>query len=105
MMEPDDRLAGDPVWELFPSAPPRAPRPHRFRHGAAVAILVAVSWWLHPVLSVIAVCLAAALKDIRTGWQLARSIPDKGGGGICALFSYAWGAWKFGVAAGAMTFL
>ena len=42
---------------------------------------------------------AAASKDIRKGRQLARSIPDEAGRGICALFSYAWGAWKFGVAA------
>jgi hypothetical protein len=104
-MEPDDRLAGDPVWELFPAAPPQAPRPRRFRHGLAVVLLVAVSWWLHPILAVTVACLAAALKDIRTGRQLARSIPDKAGGGICALFSYAWGAWKLGAAAFAMMFV
>jgi hypothetical protein len=104
-MELDDRLAGDPVWELFPSAPPQAPRPRRFRHGLTVAFLVAASWWLHPVLSVTVASLAAALKDIRTGRQLARSIPDKAGGRICALFSYAWAAWKFGAAAFAMIFV
>ena len=49
---------------------------------------------------------AAALKDIRTpGRRLARSIPDKAGGEICALFSYAWAAWKFGVAAFVMMFV
>jgi hypothetical protein len=105
MMETDDRLAGDPVWELFPSAPLQAPRPRRFRYGLAVAILVAVSWRLHPVLSVSVACLAAAWKDIQTGRRLARSIPDKAGGDICALFSYAWGAWKCGAAAFAMMFV
>jgi hypothetical protein len=105
MMETDDRLADDPIWELFPSALPQAPRPRRFRYGLAVALLVAVSWWLNPVLSVCVVCLAAAWKDIRTGRRLARSIPDKAGGDICTLFSYAWGAWKFGAAAFVMVFV
>jgi hypothetical protein len=106
MMEPDDRLAGDPVWELFPAAPPPplAPRSRRFRSGLGVALLVAVSWWLHPVLSITLVCLAAAWNDVRTGRQWARAIPDKAGGRICALFSYAWGAWKLGVAAFVMMF-
>ena len=34
-----------------------------------------------------------------------RSIPDKAGGGICSLFSYARGAWKFGVAAIVLIFV
>jgi hypothetical protein len=105
VIETDDRLAGDPVWELFPSAPPQAPRTRRFRYGLAVVMLVAAAWRLHPVLSITVACLAAALKDIRTGRQWARSIPDKAGGEICAFFSYAWSAWKFGAAAFAMLFV
>ncbi len=104
MLEPDDRLAGDPVWELFPAAPPKAPRSRRLRNGLALALLIVESWLLWPPLSVSLACLAAAFKDLRTGRQLKRSIPDKAGGGICALFAYAWGAWKFGVAAFVMMF-
>src|SRR3954449_7405549 len=93
MIEPDDRLAGDPVWEMFPSTD-QPPRSRRFRYG--LAVLIVVAWFLWPPLSVTLACLAAGLKDFRTGRQLARSIPDKAGGRVCSLFAYAWGTWKFG---------
>jgi len=69
MMEPDDRLAGDPVWELFPSAPSQAPRPRRLCSALASALIVAVCWWLNPVLSVVVASLAAAVNDNGTGDQ------------------------------------
>ena len=34
-----------------------------------------------------------------------RSIPDKAGGGICALFRYAWGAWRLGITAFVLIFV
>jgi hypothetical protein len=103
MIEPDDRLAGDPVWEMFPTEG-RAPRSHRSRDGLAAAIILA-SWFWSPPLSVTLACLAAAIEDLRTGRRLARSIPDKAGGGICSLFSYAWGAWKLGMAGFVLMFV
>src|SRR5262249_37441691 len=49
-------------------------------------------------LAVVTACLSVAARDFRRGRQLARSIPSKAGGTICARFAYAWGAWKLGVA-------
>jgi hypothetical protein len=43
-------------------------------------------------------CLSIAVRDFRTGRQLARSIPSMAGGTVCARFTYAWGAWKLGAA-------
>ncbi len=63
-----------------------------------------MAWFLCPTLSVVSACLAVAFRDFVTGRQLARSIPDKAGGKVCSRFSYAWGAWKAGWAACAMTF-
>jgi hypothetical protein len=54
---------------------------------------------------VVTACLAVAARDVRTGRQLARSIPDKAGGTVCARFTYAWGAWKFGLTAFGLMFL
>jgi hypothetical protein len=100
MSEVDDRLAGDPVWELFPQ---QAPRRGSVAFGAggygqwlAVACLVAGTWMLSPPLAVMIGCLAFAIDDVRKGRRFARSIPDKAGGAICARFTYAWGAWKIG---------
>jgi hypothetical protein len=98
MHEPDDRLAGDPVWELFPS-PAQAPPPRRLRLWLATAVIVAAAWIVSPPLAVLIACLAASLGEFRKGRQLRRAIPDKAGGGICSLFSYAWGAWRLGAAA------
>jgi hypothetical protein len=69
-----------------------------------VAGLIAVGWLLFPPLAVVTACLAVAARDFRTGRQLARSIPDKAGGTVCARFAYAWGAWKVGAAAFATIF-
>ncbi len=108
MNEPDDRLAGEPVWELFgpptPGPAQDAPRKGPYRRWLAVAGLIAVSWWLFPPLAVAVACLAIAARDFRTGRQLARSIPVKAGGTICARFTHAWGAWKLGATALALMF-
>lgn len=100
MIEPDDRLAGDLVWELFPAQSPE-PETSRARllHGLEVAFLVVFTWFLYQPLAVVIVCLTFSLKDFRDGWRLARSIPDQAGGTICALFSCSWGAWKIGISA------
>jgi hypothetical protein len=106
--EVDDRLAGDPVWELFPdpaTGPARgSPGSRDYRRWLAVACLVAVVWLVSPSFAAATLCLAVAFRDFRTGRQLARSIPDKAGGTVCARFTYAWGAWKFGVAAFVLMF-
>ena len=103
MNEVDDRLAGDPVWELFPYPVPGPVQGsvsvRHYRRWLALACLVVVGWFLSPTLTVVTACLAVALRDFRTGRQLARSIHDKAGGKVCARFSYAWGAWKLGFAA------
>jgi hypothetical protein len=108
MHDLDDRLAGDPVWELFthPTPGPAQPafrNPH-YRRRLIVAGLIAVGWLLFPPLAVVLACLSVAARDLRTGRQLARSIPSKAGGTICARFTYAWGAWKFGTAGFALMF-
>jgi hypothetical protein len=109
MNEVDDRLAGDPVWELFPY-PVGTPGPQtliasNYTLWLAVASLIAVACLLSPALSVVLASVAVAVPDFRTGRQLARSIPNKAGGTICARFAYAWGAWKLGLAAFGLTFV
>jgi hypothetical protein len=109
MNEIDDRLAGDPVWELFahpaPSSAQGAFRTDLYRRWLVAAGLIAVGWLLFPPLAVLTACLFVAARDFRTARQLSRSIPDKAGGTICARFTYAWGAWKFGAAAFALMFV
>jgi hypothetical protein len=109
MNETDDRLEGDHVWELFTHAAPgtasESNRTRRYQRWLAVAGLIAMAWLLSPLLAVVAACLAVAARDFRTGRQLARSMPDKAGGTICARFTYAWGAWKLALAAFALTFV
>ena len=108
MNEVDDRLAGDPVWELFP-APASSTSPEsrhlRLFWWLAVACAVAAGLVLEPSLAVLLAFLAIGAGDFRRGQQLARSIPDKAGGTICSRFTYAWGAWKAGLAAFALMFL
>jgi hypothetical protein len=109
MNEMDDRLAGDPVWELFTHPAPRpaqgAFRTDLYWRWLVAAGVIAVGWLLFPPLAVLTACLFVAGRDFRTGRQLARSIPDKAGGTVCARFTYAWGAWKFGAAAFALMFV
>jgi hypothetical protein len=103
MEEADDRLAGDPVWELFPAAVPAAGNAHArgpsgiraWGRWLAAGALVAVCWFLVPAAAVVLACVAVAARDFRVGRQLAQSISDKAGGRVCARFTYAWGAWKF----------
>ncbi|MDR3620532.1 MAG: hypothetical protein P4L85_14370 [Paludisphaera borealis] len=106
MTEPDDRLAGDLVWELFPAEASESETSRaRILHGLEAAFLVVLTWFLYQPLSVALACLAISLKDFREGWRLARTIPNKAGGTICSLFTYSWGAWKIGVAAFAALFV
>jgi hypothetical protein len=109
MNEMDDRLAGDPVWELFthpaPGPAQGAFRTDLYRRWLVAAGLIAVGWLLFPPLAVVTACLFVAARDFHTARQLARSIPDKAGGTICARFTYAWGAWKLGAAAFALMFV
>jgi hypothetical protein len=105
MYEPDDRLVGDPVWELFPSSPPaQEPEGRQYRFWLAAAAGIVAVWFVWPSLSVALACLAVAARDFRTGRRIARSIPDKAGGRVCALFTYAWGTWKAGFTAFALMF-
>ena len=94
MSEVDDRLAGDPVWELFPYAAHAHEKESHdardYRRWFAVACLVAAAWLVYPPLAVVTFCLAVVAHDFRNGRQLARSIPDKAGGSVCARFAYAW---------------
>lgn len=104
MIEPDDRLAGDPVWELFPYPAP-APRSRRLGDWLAVAVLAAAAWAISPALAVPMICVGASLDEFRRAWRLRRAIPDKAGGAICALFGCAWGAWRVGLAALVLVFV
>ncbi len=102
MNETDDRLVGDPVWELFARPTPRPIHEgHRIRHHGrwlAVAGLIAIGWFWFPPLAVVTACLLVAARDFFRGRELAQSIPSKAGGTICARFTHAWGAWKLGLA-------
>ncbi len=108
MNEPDDRLEGDPVWELFACG--ALVRHKRVRGFIAICDgrLALLSWWqpgaMSPVLGVVATCSSVAIEDLSGGGSLALFVPDKTGGTICALFTWAWGAWKIGVAGFVMTF-
>lgn len=100
MNEADDRLAGDPVWELFPQAvhglASRGLRSLSFGTCVSVAGLIAAGWFWSPLLAVMAISLAVAYRDFRTGWQLSRSMGARAGGKVCARFACAWGMWKIG---------
>ena len=107
MNELDDRLAGDLVWELFPGRSVRPAKKSSLLRAAiwiACAALVAAAWQASPTLAVIMACLAISAADFLKARRLARSIPDKAGGIICARFTYGWGAWKFAMTALAFMF-
>jgi hypothetical protein len=103
MKNVDDRLAGDPVWELFlqPTAGsgPRTLAARRYTRWLVAGVLVALSILVYPPLAGAIVCLSFAAPDFHAGRQLVRSILSKAGGRICARFRYAWGAWKLGASA------
>lgn len=102
MFEADDRLVGDPVWELFPTTEDDS----RFRHAHTSLLLLALALCYGiPTASVVLACVAASFREFWKGHRLARSIPDKAGGRICSLFTYAWGAWKLGVTAFLLMFV
>ena len=104
MHEPDDRLAGDPIWELFTDPAP-TPASRLLGSWLATAALVAAAWVVSPPLAILIAALAVSLGEFRKGRQLRRAIPDKAGGEICALFRYAWGTWRLGVAAFVLMFV
>jgi hypothetical protein len=106
--EVDDRLAGDLVWELFPTrSGGHEPEPLEVRllRWALLACLVAAAWWLAPPLGVVTACIGIAAPDFHHAWKITRCIPDKAGGTIIALFACAWGAWKSGLTAVVFLFL
>ena len=105
MAETDDRLVGDFVWELFPAAAPQRSSARRYRSWARTAASIAVAWAVFPPAGVAAACFEASFRDFRSGWRLARAIPDAAGGRICARFAYAWGAWKLGSTAFVLMFV
>jgi hypothetical protein len=109
MNEVDDRLAGDPVWELFAPPPAQPARPilsvHPSVRWGVIGGLIPGLWSISPVLAVLAGCTLAGAGDFFKGGQLARTVPDKAGGKILARFAYAWGAWKFAAVAFLMIFV
>lgn len=108
MNEVDDRLAGDPVWELFAQPTPRPAdeghRNHSYGRWLVAAGLIALGWLEFPPLALVTVCLLFSARDFSKGREHSRSIPSKAGGTICSRFSYVWGAWKFGASALALLF-
>ena len=89
MDEMDDRLAGDPVWELFTHPLPdrhKKPRARHYRRWLVVAGLIAAGLVPVSALGRSDGLLAVAAQDFRTGRQLARSIPSKAGGTICTVY-------------------
>jgi hypothetical protein len=107
--ESDDRLEGDPVWELFaqPASSSTSRRLEAYSYGLWVIAggLLFVAWFFDSVLAMVAACLAVGAPDFLKGRSLGRSIPDKAGATICARFTYAWGAWKFAGLAMLMIFV
>jgi hypothetical protein len=107
MNELDDRLAGDPTWELFPDTATRqAPgsRLGRIVWWSVAGSAVAAIWLASPPLAVATACLVVSARDFRRGLRLARSIPDEAGGTICARFTYGWAGLKFAMTALAFMF-
>ena len=108
MNEVDDRLVGDPVWELFPATAPAESAAFSPRLQAAgwiaAGIFITLGLIVFPPLAVVTICGVAGLNDIVKGRRLSRSIPDRGVAAVCSRFSYAWGACKVGFTAVALMF-
>lgn len=104
MWETDDRIVGDPVWELFQAPEPAyRPRP-RLRWGVALAV-AGMGLWLWPVLSVVSLCVAVAWDDFVKGRQARFRIPDPAAARVSARFSYGWAWFKVGMTAFGMMFV
>lgn len=56
-------------------------------------------------LAVVLFCLALGLEEFRAGSRRARAAPDAAVAAITRLFSFAWGAWTFGLGAMATFFV
>jgi hypothetical protein len=97
MWETDDRLVGDPVWELFPSTVPEDRKRSLWPRLAVAAIVTVLGVWLCHPLAVVAVCVAVAWGDFVRGWRSRRSIPDPCAARVSARFSYGWAFWKVGM--------
>ena len=103
MWESDDRLAGDPVWELFqPVQETRTSLP--WRRWATAAAMTGVGLALCHPLAVVTVCLAVAWGDFVQARQARRLISDPWGARVSALFSCGWGLWKVGMTAFGLMF-
>jgi hypothetical protein len=108
----DDRLAGDPVWELFPKSGPGPSEATAGRRldspwawGACAAVLVVLGLVVFPPLAVATAALAVAWKDFVRGRRIARFSPDRAVGMVSSRFTYGWGLWKLGMAAVVLMFV
>jgi hypothetical protein len=104
MWETDDRLAGDPVWELFPSPVPEDRKRPLWPRLATAAILTALGVWLYHPLAVVTVCIAVAWGDFRQARKARRTILDRSAARISARFTYGWALWKVGMTGLALMF-
>lgn len=104
MWETDDRIVGDPVWELFEPTRPRESRVPLVRWAVAAA-LTGLGLWLEPSIAVVTVCLAVAWPDFERGWQARRRIPDAAAARVSARFSYGWALFKIGMTAFGLMFV
>jgi hypothetical protein len=105
MWETDDRLADDPVWELFPPRPEECwwgSRPFRVGLGLIGAVLGVI--FFRP-LAVVSVCAAVAWNDFARARHVRRSIPDPAAGLISSRFAYGWAFWKFGCTAAGLAYM
>ncbi|MDG3006320.1 hypothetical protein [Paludisphaera mucosa] len=102
-----DDLEGDFDWELFPDGEPRpwTSRKRRAAYWLGLGLIMALCWYIDPNVAVVVACLAFWRRDFQAGRRLTRTIPDRAGGWICALFTFAWGAWKVAGLAFALMFV
>ena len=108
MNEVDDRLVGDPVWELFPTTFPAESAAFSRRSQVAgwigAGIFITLGLIVFPPLAIVTICGVVGLKDFLNAGRLRRSIPDRGVAAVCSRFAHAWGAWKVGMTAVALMF-